>query len=316
MQKRTSVQQIGLVLLYLGLGAASALLWARIVEFQRLPSWHEEMVSGLAPAPNQYRPLTPWIAELLMPLMPSGTVYVHLAVYFTIRAVVTGANLLLFDRYLRTWFSPAAAAGGSLALAAIIPFTYYRAVQESDPINLLVFTGGFWALAKGRDLLVVPLVLAGTFNRETTAMLPAVYLVARWGHVPAKRLAWLTAALATCWAAVYAGLRLGYGPRQAYTQVFMLKENLSSWLPTTFVLLFFGVMWVLPFLAAKQAPILLRRSLWLIPAFVVLQYSVGVAQEVRLYLPLAPVVIPLSWWLLFPEERKGASGPVRRRARR
>jgi hypothetical protein len=316
MQKRTSVQQVGLVLLYLGLGAASALLWARIVEFQRLPSWHEEMVSGLAPAPNQYRPLTPWIAELLMPLMPSGTVYVHLAVYFTIRAIVTGANLLLFDRYLRTWFSPAAAAGGSLALAAIIPFTYYRAVQESDPINLLIFTAAFWALAKGRDLLVVPLVLAGTFNRETTAMLPVVYLVARWGHVPAKRLGWLTAALGICWVAVYAGLWLGYGPRQAYTRVFMLEENLSSWLPTTFALLFFGVMWVLPFLAAKQAPVLLRRSLWLVPAFVVLQYSVGVAQEVRLYLPLAPIVIPLSWWLLFPEERKGTGGPVRRRARR
>lgn len=291
---------IGLLLLYLGLGAASALTWARIANLQELPSWHLQMISGSAPAPNQYRPLTPWLAEMVRYLMPGESIY---AAYFAVRAAATGLGLFCFDRYLKVWFTPAAAAAGALFLAAIIPFTYWRVVQESDPINLLVFVLAFWALARRRDLLLLPLVLVGTLNRETVAMIPALYLIIRWGRERPLRLAWTTVALGAAWVLAYGGMLMIYGPRGYYCDVVMLWRNLSTVLPTVYVFLLFGALWVLAFMGQRRGPEMLRRSLWLVPPYVALHYAVAIAQEVRVYLPLAPIVIPLSWCVLFPEAR-------------
>jgi hypothetical protein len=311
MRRRFSLQKVGLLLLYLGLGFVSALVWARIADLPHLPSWHLDMIQSHAPAPNQYRPLTPWLAEGLRLLLPGQQVFFA---YLLLRGLVTGLTLLLFDRYLRTWFSPPAAAAGALALAAILPFTYFRVVQESDPINLLVFVLAFSAWAADRDLLLIPLLLVGTLNRETTALIPALYLVANWGRRPAAQLAWKTAALGAAWAATYGGLRLAYGHREYYCPVIMWGQNTAGWAPTIHVALVFGAMWALAFVGARGAPALLRRSLWLLPPYLVLHFVVAMAQEVRLFLPLAPVVIPLTWRVLFPEEPVAPRSKRRKRS--
>ncbi len=74
MRREWSWREAGLAAVYLGLGMASALLWTRIADLQRLPSWHLDRIGGHAPAPNQYRPLTPWLAEGLRNLLPGGSV--------------------------------------------------------------------------------------------------------------------------------------------------------------------------------------------------------------------------------------------------
>jgi hypothetical protein len=310
LRKRFTLQSVGLVFLYLGLGVASGLLWARILSWApmapgqppRLYSWHAEMISGQALSPNQYRPLTPWMAEVLAPLMPRGDVF---TAYFVIRSLAVALTLMVFDRYLRRWFSNGAAAAGALCLAAVIPFTYFRVVQESDTINLLIFVAAFWALAYERDALLLPLVAVGTLNRETTLMIPAVYFLARWGWERRRQLAVRTLTLAGAWALIYGGVHLRYGHRPPYADLAQVRaENFGSWLPTLFAVAFLGALWVLPFFVWKKAPPLLRRSLWLVPPFVALHYVVGVVQEARLFLPLTPILIPLSWWALFPEARQ------------
>jgi hypothetical protein len=112
-----------------------------------------------------------------------------------------------------------------------------------------------------------------------------------------------TALIGSAWLLVYGGLLLIYGRRAYYCDVVMLAQNLSSWIPTAYVLLLFGAMWVLAFLGQRQGPTMLRRALWLLPPYVALHYVVAIAQEVRIHLPLAPIVIPLSWCVLFPESR-------------
>jgi len=296
-----SVRPLYLPLLYLGLGVAATVVWQQTGALAGLRSWHNEMITGAAPAPNQYRPLTPWLAELLWRLMPAADVE---APYFLLRAVFTGATLMLFHRYLRLWFSRAAAAAGALCLAAIICYSQQRVVQESDPLNLLVFVAAFWAIAARKDRLLVPLMLLGTLNRETTALLPAIYLAARWGEMPAPRLAVRTGALAAAWCLVYGALLLSYGLRPYYCDVVMLWVNLGAWKPTAYLVVLFGVMWVLAFRAGSDAPRFLRRALWLLIPYVGLHYVVARVEEVRLFLPFAPIVIPLSWWVLFPEARR------------
>jgi hypothetical protein len=309
MDRRSLFQQIALFGLYLGLGAISGDVWARLADVGSLPAWHAEMVAGSAPAPNQYRPLTPWLAELLLRILPGLSVQ---SAYQLLRAVTTGIALFLFDRYLRVWFTPAAAAAGALCLAALLPFSYLYVVQESDPINLLFFVLAFWALARERDLLLIPVVLIGALNREATAMIPAAYMLARSGQRPAAEVAVRTAAIGGAWAAVYGGLLWIYGPREYYCQVVMLGTNLSSWAPSARVLLLFGVMWALAVVGARRGPLLLRRIVWLVPPYLVLHYVVALVLEVRLFLPLAPVIIPLSWWMLFPQSIVAAAeGPAR-----
>jgi len=316
MRRPFTIQQVGLVLIYLGLGVVSALVWARVADLARLPSWHAEMVGGYAPAPNQYRPLTPWIADLLRHIMPRGSL---VGAYFTLRALVVGVTLVFFHRYARVWFVRPAAAAAALCLAAILPFTYFKVVQESDPINLLVFVLAFWALAAGKDEWLFPLVAIGTLNRETTAMIPALYLLARWREVSWGRLAAMTAGLAATWAVVFGGLLAYYGQREYYCDVVMFWTNLGSWVPTVFLIALFGAMWVLAFLAAKTGPKMLTRALWLIPPYVTLHYAIALVWEVRLFLPLAPIVIPLAWFVVFPEARRNApepsQGPRRGRSR-
>jgi hypothetical protein len=311
-------RDVGLGLVYIGLGLTSAWVWSLLADVQALPRWHMEMVLGQAPAPNQYRPLTPWLAEGLASVLAGGVSQPTLALFYAyllLRGVVTGIGLLYFDRYLRTWFSGAAAAAGALCLAAVLPFTYQRVVQESDPINLLVFVLAFWAIAKERDLLLIPLVAVGTLNRETTAMIPALYLLARWGQRPAREIAWKTAAIGGAWVLVYGVLRLAYGGREYYCDVMMWSQNWSAWVPTGRVLLVFGALWVLAFLGARAGgPAMLRRALWLVPPYVALHYVVAKADEVRLFLPLAPILIPLSWWVLFPETRIEAGERQSRRS--
>ena len=317
MRQRLSSENVGLLLFYLGIGAISALVWARLADLSALPSWHADMIGGSAPAPNQYRPLTPWLAHLLMLLLPAGGAmaeYVHklyavprevagiVATYAVLRSISTALVLIFFDRYLRTWFAPPAAAAGSLCLAAILPFTYLHVVQESDAINLLVFVLAFWALAEEKDLLLIPLVLLGALNRETVALIPALYFAARLGRRPLAEVLWKTAAILAAWAAVYLPLvYLVYGRRDYYCDVLMLSANLSSWVPTAQVLLLFGPMWVLAVMGAKRGPLLLRRALWLLPPYLILHYVVALVFEVRLFLPYAPVIIPLTWCLLFPQ---------------
>ncbi|MCJ7751161.1 MAG: hypothetical protein MUQ65_08715, partial [Armatimonadetes bacterium] len=139
MSRRLRSEGVGLLLVYVGIGAISALVWAHLANLSALPSWHADMIGGSAPAPNQYRPLTPWLAHLLMSFMPGGgaladylqklygvprEVAAIVAAYAALRAISTALILISFDRYLRTWFAPPAAAAGSLCLAAILPFTY------------------------------------------------------------------------------------------------------------------------------------------------------------------------------------------------
>ncbi len=228
MKRTFAGQDVGLLLLYLGLGLTSAWVWSLLADVQTLPRWHADMVLGEAPAPNQYRPLTPWLAEGLARGLAQWVSHPPFALFYAyllLRGLVTGIALLCFDRYLRVWFSGAAAAAGALCVAAILPFTYQRVVQESDPINLLVFVLAFWAIARKRDMALIPLVAVGTLNRETTAMIPAVYLLARWGQSPARETAWKTAAIGAAWVVGYGALRLGYGSRDYYCDVLMWSRT-------------------------------------------------------------------------------------------
>ena len=252
------------------------------------------------------------VSEGIRHLLPGGNLYLA---YLLLRSLVTALSLFAFDRYLRVWFRPAAAAAGALALAAILPFTYMPVTQVSDPINLLGFILAFHALAVDRERYLIPLILIGTLNRETTALLPAVYFLARLGKRPARQVFGNAFVQALCWVLVYGGLRLLYGQREYYCDIIMWEPNTATLQPTLQVFLLYGIIWIAAVVGARTGPLMLRRAMWLLPFYLALHYVVAMCHETRLYLPYAPVLIPLAWWILFPESRlaePSAPGPKRR----
>jgi hypothetical protein len=65
----------------------------------------------------------------------------------------------------------------------------------------------------------------------------------------------------------------------------------------TFVLngtMLFGVFWIFALFGWKSAPIFVRRTAMLVPIYVVPVIVWGVWHEVRLLLPLAPIVLTLG----------------------
>jgi hypothetical protein len=315
----------GVVLCYLGVGIVNAVVWARAACLGLLSPWHEAMISGTAPAPDQYRILTPVLAELLSHLMPHHAAFYSpvwgiralglcdaYEGYLLLRAAATALTLIFFHAYLRTWFRREAACAATFCLGALMPLSYLNIVRQSDPVNVLVFVLAFWALARRRDRLLLPLVVLGTANRESALMLVALYAVVRWGALPARQLAWRTAGLFASWAAVYGGLLLGYGwHTYYYAYPIALGQNLNSWVPTLHLVLLFGALWVLALTAHGRwrVPPMLKRAIWLVPAYLALHYVVACVYEVRLFLPLAPIIIPLALWVMFPEAIRGAAAP-------
>ena len=85
-----------------------------------------------------------------------------------------------------------------------------------------------------------------------------------------------------------------------------MKANLISsplgWWDARFLFIFFlfGTFWLFAFLNYSKMPLFLKRAGFLIPVFVLAHLFGGVIGEVRLMLPLSFLVIPMSFFHLFP----------------
>jgi hypothetical protein len=66
--------------------------------------------------------------------------------------------------------------------------------------------------------------------------------------------------------------------------------------------LFLGIFWLFIPLGFKAAPSFVRKMAWLIPAYLVVIMFYAIWFEVRLLMPLYPVLIPIGLAYLFPSE--------------
>ena len=274
-------------------------------------SWHNAVIANQGPYPEQYRFLTFFLAEGLirfgLPL-----VWAHAA----LRWLFTGASLFVFYRYLTAWFEPLVALLGYFMLAAVLPFTYlFYGMQVTDPLNRWVFFLAFWAIRDGKDAWLFPLVVLGMLNRETALMIPLLYACVRFGETPRGRWLWRAAVLAIVAAAIYAGLRLVFGFKTPYApsglKGYWLR-NAVRWTGWVQALAFFNLALLCAWRHLERRPAFLRRALLLIPPFLAIHFSVGNVREIRLFLPLLPVLIPLTLMELTHFHADDLAGTVRK----
>jgi len=251
---------------------------------------HLQAIHGVVRAPLRYRPLSFWMTEVLC----RATGVPYLFTDFYLRTLFLFFCALAFHGYLRRWLDVPTTVLGVVLLFALMPAVYWRGYHKLyDFVNLLVFIVGYLLIRARRDWWLVPLLAVGMFNRETTVMLVLVYVLVRWGELPLRMLLLRTGVLGLLCTGIYVGLRVAYGYAPWY-HWYELRENPFD--PQTYLypLLFFNAFWVLAFLDWKSKPRFLRRAMWMVPAFFAIHFVVGYVREVRLFLPLLPLFIPLG----------------------
>jgi len=251
---------------------------------------HEQAIQGTVRPPLRYRPLSFWMTELACRV--TGVPYLFTDFY--LRMIFLFFCAVALDGYLRRWLDLPTAALGVVVLFALMPTVYWRGYHKLyDFTNLLVFIAGYWLIRQRRDWWLVPLLVVGMFNRETTVMLVVVYFFVRWGQLPRRTLLVRTAGLGALCMGIYVGLRLAYGYESWYRWYELLENPFD---PQTYLypLLFFNAFWVLAFLGWKGKPRFLRRAMLMTPFFFAIHFVVGYVREVRLFLPLLPLFLPLG----------------------
>lgn len=263
---------------------------------------HRGILGQTARAPDRYRWLSAAVIEgptrVLSHAMPYDTAYDRVSVVFYL-AAIAGMLWSLFA-YLRVWFSDEAALVATLVAACTIRITMRQ--HDYAPYSYLEPT--FVALAllailRGRRLWLAALIVLATFNRETAIFLVLLYFVT--SDFSRRALSWTTL-YAALWAIVYGTVRLVGGEADRYWTVQRVYQtNLSQPNLALFnITLLLGAFWLLAVLGWRHAPVFVRRTTLVVPAYLVTIAVWGIWWEVRLLMPLYPVLFALALSYLYP----------------
>ncbi len=279
---------------------------------------HTAIIQGTVDPHYRYRVLAPFMAEgifklisLVNPAMAGVDVFKLTYIIHDFLAI--SFSLCMLYLFLKVWFPSAQALAGSLLVAALMPI----ALQDHfyQPWSLL--EPGFYALAlllayRKQLAWFGVVVLLTTLNRETAIFLALLFpatnldfisIVRRKTKIPFKTiLASLVYVL--IWLIVLGTLRLvrGGGPTTETLATIwaanMWSVNANKALIN--VPLFMGFGWLLAILGIRHAPLFLRKSLLVVPFLLASVILFGIWVEVRLLMPLYPILAALILCSLYP----------------
>jgi len=228
--------------------------------------------------------------------------------------------LVCFHFYLKKWFGVKLAFAGVLFLSAVIPLSCFNELQESQPLLLLTFLLGLWAIRDHRPLWYVVVLTLGAINNETMLVLPAVYFLYNFKRFELKhlwRLSMVTLIGASPAYVIVGIIRYINWAKPHVVATVQWRNNLRGiwgqlrtspldyWDAKFFYIVFvFGAFWLFAFLCYGKKPLFLRRAALIIPPFILIHMVFGIISEVRLMMPLSFLIIPMAFFYLFPETQK------------
>lgn len=262
---------------------------------------HRGILEQTARTPDRYRWLAAAVIEgptrILSRAMPYDTAYDRVSVVFYLAAIVM--MLWSLFAYLRVWFSDEAALIASLVAACTIRITMRQ--HDYAPYSYLEPT--FVALAliailRRQHAWLAVLIVLATFNRETAIFLVLLYFVT--SDFSRHAFTW-TAIYGAVWSAVYLSIRYVGGDADRYWTIpLVLRTNLSQPGLTAFnVTVLLGAFWIFAALGWSQAPRFVRRTALIVPAYLITIAVWGIWWEVRLLMPLYPVLFALALSFLY-----------------
>ena len=279
------------------------------------------VLDGSFGAPAIYRVLAPYTIDLFIRF----TGIAPLVAFVISRLLFIYAALATTHVYLRQWYSPAASAGGTLGVAALLPLTFTDGWAHPDSFpELFLFTLGCAFVARKRDLAFLVVLVLAVLNRETAAFLALLWASFRLSEKVSPTTLWRAAAFALVCVAIYAGMRWLRGMRH-YDYV-MLRENWANLKPAgpgyDPYRRVFGLFWLILLAApvwlagkglmASDMPLFIRRAVPVAGLFLVTCWTLSRVIEARIFLPMFPLLLPAAL-AAFTAPRSGVSdaAPVR-----
>ena len=265
---------------------------------------HSRIVNRTARAPERYRVLVPYLLEppvrALTRFMPYEKAFGRVYAAFYLLAITV--MLYALHLSLRTFFTTEQALVGVLVAASTLPMALrYHAYSPYSLLEPTFFALALVWLREQRHVRLVLLMLVATLNRETGIFIAFFLLAVAPLDRPHLRRA---AVLLTIWAATFLGLRwyAGDAPRYFDLQTTwhgnthtleQLAIAATSWI------LRLGAFWLYAAIGISRAPAFVRRSALVLPAYALTILVWGTWVEVRLWLPMYPVILPLALSYLF-----------------
>lgn len=273
---------------------------------------HQQILAGTAESPFNYRVLVPFAVEgarrLLATSISDTAAFVFAYALYELIAIFLVLALLLV--WLRHWFTAEQALVGALFVGG----TMQIALQDHyfQPTSLLepaLFAAGLVAIERRRDTWLAVLVVLASLNRETGVFLALAFLVARAPGLrragPERgRVLAFAAVLLLLWAGVFFGVRLVRGdvPRGITVAETFARNTSATGLLFACIQapLFLGALWVFAALGFRSAPALVQRLAALVPLYLATVLVWGIWSEVRLLMPLYPLLVPLGLAYVYP----------------
>jgi hypothetical protein len=288
-----------------GFAAFYAYFWQVIVAGQAAAyELLGEILRGSAESPYAYRVLAPILINAMSSCIAATGLFEPRKAFFLGYSVfcfiaIEFSFVALF-RLLRVWFSPV------LSLIGIMSFSTIFGVAARDhffqPWTLLEI--GLYAIAmtlavapKRRVRWAILLTALAALNRETglfAALLFSVALPGRW--LDRNRVICLIA-LGMVWASIFCGLRFEIGLRPHPTDTsYHLHLNLRplSLVRSGIAVVAFISVSLPAVFGWRHAPAAVKRCVLILPLYACLILLFSFWWEVRLWLPIACIFLPLS----------------------
>lgn len=245
-------------------------------------------------APWAYRVASPALAEAISyPLRTVAGAHALEAAYLLLRFASVLAVLVLVRLWLGQRVEAREALLGAVLTGALIPTTtlYYWYQPDSMPDLALWLAAATWPR---QTLPLAVAVLLGSLNRETAAFAVPIAAVMAWDREPRQRTAGRTLLLTGLWLAGFLGVRMLVGQRPWSGSLSgLVHANLSH--PSWWALA--GAFLAIPGLAVlgwRTSPPRERVLLvGLVTTYLPLQLAFGRIREIRLFLPVAVLTLPL-----------------------
>ena len=269
----------------------------RVIDAQK--SLHQQVLSGEAPAPIQYRIFVHHLAQWLI-----NNGFSFVAAYDTIRFIFTFLSALVFYIFISKWFKPESALLGVMIFFAFLPLTYIRYYfQPMDIPNLFFFIAGLAAVRRKNFPLFLIILAVAMTNRETAILLVLIWLLVHWDKNKNSAVIIQTALAAAMGLGIYFYLRKIYSLKHYYSDLFYLRFNLTDGRTYLYAAVLIGPLIFYALKNFKSKPEFLRRSVLILPFFLVIHYTMTIMAEPRLWLPVVAILIPMALWSLTSDEQ-------------
>jgi hypothetical protein len=275
---------------------------------------HMQILSATAVSPYRYRVLAPLVSEGMTQAF--SLVIPHNWAFYLAYGILDFTAIFVFLTmlylYLREWFTWEQALLGILFTGATMPMALRD--HYFQPWSLLeagFFAASLFAIRKNWKCVLLILITLASLTRETAIFIPLTFLLGKLNlftrsggkrRIDQESLLWFGTYLLT-WLVITGGLRFLLGPAPALhtvsellaknTKPINIARTLINWA------LLLGPFWLFAALGWRKAPEFLKRVSLIIPVYVVTIAVWGVWYEVRLLLPLYPILIPLGLVFLF-----------------